>query len=237
MSNIKDILRKWGLEWFNVYYSIYKGVVVDINDPEKRGRIKLLVPQIFPEVHEYWAESKGIFAGGGIGFFSLPKVGDKVWVTFEQGNPQFPIWEYASWEVGSVIEGIDSNYTKKSIITPFEGFSITFDTENKELRIIKGSDEIVLNEQGVSIKSDNISIGSIDGSNEPATLGDTNAEILKTIVEQLDEIATQLITSTTAYAPLNAAQVVTIGAKATTIKIILATIEPDTIKSNKVTID
>ena len=87
-------IREFGLEHFNRFYSVYPGVVLDINDPEKRGRIKVKVPQIYGDkAIASWADpaSKDL-AGKGHGEFFPPYVGDYVHVAFEMGDIRFPIY-------------------------------------------------------------------------------------------------------------------------------------------------
>ena len=94
------------LEESGKYYGIYKGVVANNKDPENLGRLQLKVPQICgEETYEYWAFPKGIFAGNGIGAFWIPNDKDMVWVSFENGDPRYPIWEYGWWKTGDVPDG------------------------------------------------------------------------------------------------------------------------------------
>ena len=47
LIKIFDNLIQNGFEAFGRYYSSYRGFVVDNNDTEGNGRLKLLVPQIY----------------------------------------------------------------------------------------------------------------------------------------------------------------------------------------------
>jgi len=47
-----------------------------------------------------WALPCAPYAGPGVGFFAIPPVGANVWVEFEGGNPEVPIWSGCFWEVG-----------------------------------------------------------------------------------------------------------------------------------------
>ena len=38
------------------YYGHYLGIVVQNNDPDKRGRVKVFVPHISPTVYKKWNE-------------------------------------------------------------------------------------------------------------------------------------------------------------------------------------
>jgi hypothetical protein len=40
------------------------------------------------------------YAGPGVGLFAIPPVGANVWVEFEGGDPDYPIWSGGFWGVG-----------------------------------------------------------------------------------------------------------------------------------------
>lgn len=66
----------------------YRAEVLDINDPEMRGRVKVKCESVLPDKPELgWAES--CFMPGE---FNLPRKGDTVWIEFEEGDIALPIW-------------------------------------------------------------------------------------------------------------------------------------------------
>ncbi len=69
------------------FFGKYPGVVTDNQDPEKRGRIKAKVPDIFGDVESGWALPCAPFDG----FCSLPKVSAGVWIEFVGGDAEYPI--------------------------------------------------------------------------------------------------------------------------------------------------
>jgi hypothetical protein len=79
----------------------YEGVVVDNVDPQNLGRLKVKVPLVMGN-QEVWAKAcvpyAGPLAGGAqIGFFALPPLDSHVWVEFEGGNQDYPIWVGCQW--------------------------------------------------------------------------------------------------------------------------------------------
>lgn len=95
---LMDLVRKFGFEYFGVFYGNYRGVVVDNRDPQKLGRVKLKVPQIASDNKvEYWAWPKGQPAGADFGDFVIPPKGSPVWVEFENGDPRRPIYSGGHW--------------------------------------------------------------------------------------------------------------------------------------------
>lgn len=65
-------------------------------------RIRANVPDVLGDDESGWAMPCLPFAGSGMGFFALPKQGAGVWIEFEHGNPDYPIWS-GCW-VGSLVE-------------------------------------------------------------------------------------------------------------------------------------
>jgi uncharacterized protein involved in type VI secretion and phage assembly len=79
------------------YFGKYRGIVTDNEDPLMIGRIKATVPDIFGDDESGWALPCAPFGGSQTGFFAIPTVGAGVWVEFEQGDPDYPIWSGCWW--------------------------------------------------------------------------------------------------------------------------------------------
>jgi len=77
----------------------YRGKVKGNQDPMLMGRLQVTAPQALGDA-EVWALPCAPFAGSGVGFFALPPVDANVWVEFEAGNPEAPIWSGCFWGVG-----------------------------------------------------------------------------------------------------------------------------------------
>jgi uncharacterized protein involved in type VI secretion and phage assembly len=86
----------------STFYGKYRGTVSDINDPLMIGRIKAKVPDVMGNQESGWAMPCAPFGGNNAGFFALPLVGAGVWIEFEHGDPDYPIWSGCWW--GSVAE-------------------------------------------------------------------------------------------------------------------------------------
>lgn len=112
----------------NRFYGKYRGIVRDINDPLQTFRITASVPDIFGEDESGWAMPCFPFGADGMGFFALPKVGSGVWIEFEHGDPDYPIW--TGCFVGSLAEvppALLAPPYKKVLIMTEGGNSITLD--------------------------------------------------------------------------------------------------------------
>jgi hypothetical protein len=64
-----------------------RAIVVDVRDPSKRGRIKVQIPTKTGKKSTDW-----IWPVVSSGFLVLPKPGDQVWVLYESGDDNYPIW-------------------------------------------------------------------------------------------------------------------------------------------------
>ncbi|MGY2134460.1 phage baseplate assembly protein V [Hymenobacter sp. HD11105] len=79
------------------YLGKYRGVVVNNQDPENRGRIQARVPDVQGMLPTTYALPCLPAAGKGSGTFFLPELNSAVWIEFEQGNPDYPIWTGCFW--------------------------------------------------------------------------------------------------------------------------------------------
>lgn len=74
------------------YYGKYRAFVVDNNDPDNQGRIKVNIPYITGNGVIGWCLPCVPVAYAKGGDFNIPKVGSFVWVEFEHGDIKFPIY-------------------------------------------------------------------------------------------------------------------------------------------------
>ena len=78
-------------------YGKYRGTVVNNVDPEQIGRIQAIVPGVEGLLPSSWAMPCLPWGGINTGMFTVPAMGAGVWVEFEQGNPDYPIWVGCFW--------------------------------------------------------------------------------------------------------------------------------------------
>jgi uncharacterized protein involved in type VI secretion and phage assembly len=79
------------------YYGKYRGTVVNNIDPLQIGRIQVMVPDVSGLSPSTWAMPCVPIAGKQMGIFVVPQIGAGVWVEFEQGDPDYPIWVGGYW--------------------------------------------------------------------------------------------------------------------------------------------
>jgi uncharacterized protein involved in type VI secretion and phage assembly len=81
------------------YYGKYRGTVINNIDPLQIGRIQAMVPDVSALLPTSWAMPCVPIAGKQMGTFVVPQVGAGVWIEFEQGDPDFPIWVGGYWGI------------------------------------------------------------------------------------------------------------------------------------------
>jgi hypothetical protein len=133
------------------FYGKYRGFVVDNADPQHLGRLKVKVPSLLgPDVVTGWALPCVPYGGmDNQGFLFIPDVGAGVWVEFEEGDLEFPIWTGTFWsKPGGASElpkpndedgkqaNAEQNLPTRKIIKTKKGHTIQLEDGDGEERII-----------------------------------------------------------------------------------------------------
>jgi len=125
-------------EWFGMW----PGYVVDTADPDKNGRVRVRVPQVFGDTleSEFIEDDKLPWARPAFPTHDLhvPEVGDGVWVSFYGGLSNNPIWHGQFLGTGDAPAEFTSAYTptpKTRIIRTANGHLI-------EMRWVDGEEKI-----------------------------------------------------------------------------------------------
>ena len=84
------------------YFGKYRGTVLNNIDPMQIGRIQIIVPDVSSISPSSWAMPCLPVGGIQMGVFAVPLIGAGVWVEFEHGDPDHPIWTGCYW--GSAAE-------------------------------------------------------------------------------------------------------------------------------------
>ncbi|MGH9429923.1 MAG: phage baseplate assembly protein V [Terriglobia bacterium] len=79
------------------YYGIYRGTVVNNIDPLQIGRIMVTVPDVGGITPSTFATPCVPLAGKQMGTFMVPQIGAGVWIQFEAGDPDRPVWSGGWW--------------------------------------------------------------------------------------------------------------------------------------------
>jgi hypothetical protein len=86
------------------YYGVYRGTVVQNIDPEQRGRLLCLVPDVQQLIPMTWAEPCAPLSGPTgppMGVYMVPPIGAGVWIQFEGGDADKPIWLGCRWDTAT----------------------------------------------------------------------------------------------------------------------------------------
>jgi len=141
----------------NAFYGKYRGTVTDIEDPLMMGRIRARVPDVMGDQESGWSMPCVPFGGNGMGFLGLPTVGAGVWVEFEHGDPDYPIWTGSWWGSSSELpsELLDPPYKKVQIKTDGGHTIILDDTPGIGGITLQTADgmKIVMNTTGIEINN------------------------------------------------------------------------------------
>jgi uncharacterized protein involved in type VI secretion and phage assembly len=81
------------------FFGKYRGLVVDNADPAHLGRLRVRIPSLLgPDVVTGWATPCVPFGGSAAqGLLFIPDAGAGVWVEFEEGDLEFPVWVGTYW--------------------------------------------------------------------------------------------------------------------------------------------
>lgn len=72
----------------DVFPGIYRGVVVYSVDPLGEARLQVTVPSVHGPTDTFWADA--CLAPNSI--YKAPAEGSLVWICFEHGDPEHPVW-------------------------------------------------------------------------------------------------------------------------------------------------
>ena len=113
------------------------------------GRIRAKVQDVFGEDESGWALPAVPYAGQGVGLFLIPPKDASVWIEFEQGNSEYPIWTGCFWGQGEV-PALPAVPDKKILKT--DSGTITIDDLTKAITIETNTGlKIALEPQGITI--------------------------------------------------------------------------------------
>jgi hypothetical protein len=149
------------------FYGKYRGKVTDNKDPLMQGRIRATVPAVLGDLETGWAIPCSPYGGRNVGFFFMPPVGANVWIEFEGGNPDIPIWAGCFWGTGEAptiapeVKVIKTDFATISIkdlpgageivIESTTGLKIVFGASGIELS--NGSSSVKLTPASVSVNN------------------------------------------------------------------------------------
>lgn len=119
-------------------------------DPLGLGRIMAVVSEVSGSEVTGWALPAFPFAGLNHGLILIPEVGDHVWIEFEQGDPNYPIWT-GTWLTEGDMPILNSE-TKRMLKTR-NGHKILVDDSANKLELVHASGpEIIMTADDITLK-------------------------------------------------------------------------------------
>jgi uncharacterized protein involved in type VI secretion and phage assembly len=169
------------------HYGKYRGKVADNQDPLGRGRIAAVVPAISDKPLT-WAEPCTPYAGPKVGWYAIPPMGANVWIEFEGGDPDYPIWSGCFWGSGDEIMPPDATAPEVKVFQT-EKMALIVDDKDKEERLTvkmktdDGELKLVMDKEGIVLTADQVTItvskDKIELKKAPATIEVADAITLK----------------------------------------------------------
>jgi uncharacterized protein involved in type VI secretion and phage assembly len=145
------------------YYGKFRGIVTDNNDPDKQGRIRAKVPELFGTDETGWAIPCVPFAGDDHGLLALPETDSNVWIEFEAGDPSRPIFAGCWWPQSKMPQAVASPSVK--VFHTKAGNKITLDDSSGSEKVTledKNGATITLDQQGILLKKGGQSVKVTD---------------------------------------------------------------------------
>jgi hypothetical protein len=177
------------------FYGKYRGLVTINVDPQNRGRLKAMVPEVLGAVPSSWALPCAPYAGTTSGFFAIPPIGAGVWIEFEAGDVSRPIWSGAWWGSGELPldeKGSQAQAPTTKILRTELGLMLVLDDAKQTITV---SDVAGLNLMTIKVTQGTIEIRSVvkvlleaplihhgQGATHPAVFGDQLLTYLNQLV-------------------------------------------------------
>jgi hypothetical protein len=176
------------------YYGKYRGTVIDTEDSQKLGRVKVSVPAVLGDL-QIWAMPCVPYTGSNAGHYFIPEVGAGIWVEFEAGDASYPIWVGGYWGDGDTPQnekGADPKPAVKVLRTK-SGLIVSLDDDAQVVTLSDGDNgnfitievtegKIKLNAKTkVVVEAPQIEL--VEGASHPVVFGDDLLNYLNQICQ------------------------------------------------------
>ena len=141
----------------------YRGIVVDNADPDKLGRLRLKVASVTGEdVETDWADACVPYGGSADqGMLFIPEIGSGVWVEYEEGFADRPVWVGTFWSKPSgeselpQVDGAIPDPPTTKLVKTAKGHMLAFEDKDDQesINLVDG-----VNGNTVTMDSDGIVI-------------------------------------------------------------------------------
>ncbi len=155
------------------------GRVVENNDPEKVGRVKVLIPGLFEDAATApWCVPlvpRGISSKPGSGEFSVPDVGTDLVIVLQEGDAHYPAYVGSLLSTPNRVSEFDTNYPKRRGFKDIAGNLFYIDTTSGQVVVKfvhKSGTEITIDDDGKVhvLAANNMNI-NVDGTLDITSTG------------------------------------------------------------------
>lgn len=184
----------YGLEIIGKYYGSYRAFVHDNADPLDMNRLQLIIPTLNEKIVDpTWAFPKNCWGGKNYGINMLPRKADVVWVEFQNGDANFPIWTHAGYAKNEKPKEF-STPNHYGFKTPRGSLVLINDVKDEEEILVKlnnGKEWVKINKEQLEIEAKLIKLGA--NGDEKAVMGETLLSKLENLSDKLDDTYNAII--------------------------------------------
>src|SRR6185369_654537 len=115
--------------------------------------VRARVPDVLGEEESGWAMPAVPYAGRSVGLFLIPPTGASVWIEFEHGDPDYPIWTGCFWGENEV--PVSPASADKKVLKTGAGTITLDDTSGSNSITIETTSnlKIKMDQQGIEISN------------------------------------------------------------------------------------
>ena len=180
------------------FYGKYRGLVADNADPLGLGRLRADVPAVLGDVTSGWALPCLPYTGDGCGFHVVPPAGAGVWVEFEGGDPDYPVWTGGWWGDGQVPAEETGKPAQPALklLRSEQGLLVALDDDDQTIAV---SDADGANLLTIAVANGEVRVQAsakviveaplielVEGAGHPAVFGDSLLQYLNQVVSLLN---------------------------------------------------
>lgn len=148
------------------YYGIYQGIVTRVNDPEKRGRIRVMCPTVLGNKTESaWCDPVIPVAFDNGGDFCIPLKGEAVWIQFIEGSANSPVYLGGWWRKNMTPLGDNYSDFDKVRTINYADCTIILQNDKITINVGEGNGDLIIENNKITIDGDLEVSGRIVASN------------------------------------------------------------------------
>lgn len=152
------------------YYGLYQGVVTNIKDPEKRGRIKVKCPDVLGgETESAWCDPLVTVAYDNGGDFCIPEKDELVWLQFIAGDANKPVWLGGWWQKNKSPLGSNYSDVDKVRIISYADCTITLKNGTININVGEGVCDLKIEHNQVTVDGDLVVKGKVSANSVVAS--------------------------------------------------------------------